>query len=436
MSPRRQLGFWIAAVVLTVMPLGVLLLQALVSGAAGVELGVVGRCQGWEVQASLWRVPGLGYLRGLPILVVGPAFAVWTRTRWPWFAWATSGLLAVNALIEPVLLAYDVVGETACWQMWEPFADWMGWQVWYLVPAVLIAATVVRWGWGLRGVVGVAVLAPVFVVAGDSGRVDVVAADCQGAKFARPARDESWVQAIGRMSPADRERAFLCSVRGEPFGSYRRVDGRADGELLWLGRRACTGKGFERRLFVQFPAEPGRVLSYLCPDRAGPALTRSQKDVDRENARRDARVNAHCRKRAPRGVTRAVFTSDGGGYYVGEFDSSAMFTAIDDGLVGVRRNGVAVTTAEHQEFCLTVRRLNTRPPVEREGWDRVVEVGIDASEPVTITTMTEEVFSSLGRGSLRIRIHVRDAGEHFSELPRERHLVEVFPGNSKKTVVY
>ncbi|GAA2640338.1 hypothetical protein SMC26_45185 [Actinomadura fulvescens] len=431
---------------LTVLPLGISLLLALMSGAKGVSIGIVGygRCPGWEIQGALWRVPGLGYLRGLPILVVGPAFVVWLRTRWRWPAWAASGLLALNALVEPVLLGYDAVTEgDSCLQLWGPFADWtMGWQLWNLLPAALIAATVMRWSRVLRGVAATAVLLSVLVVTGDRGRDEVVAIgreECRAATYAQPARNESWVEAVRRMPPHDRERAFLCSMRGGP---WQQVDERPDGELLWLGRRSCENPENMRRLFNRSPAEPGRVLAYLCPERAGPALTRSEQQVAEENARLDARKNAHCRKKVPRrdrANTKAVLTTDGGGYYVGggEMGLDPMYEAIKNGLVGVHRHGVAVTTAEHHDFCLTVRRAKARPPVERAGWDRVVEVGIDSPGPVRFTTM-EEVFGfpSVGQGSLRIRIHVRDAGESPSELPRERHLVVVFPGSSKKTVVY
>lgn len=242
-------------------------------------------------------------------------------------------------------------------------------------------------------------------------------------------QDDTWPQAISRLTPLERERAFVCSFY-ERGPKYK----RSDGELLWLGRRECKAPG---KMFW-----PG-ILAYLCPEVAAsrdPQLlvTPRQRDVafDREEARRLAFCTSKM-SRADRSRTKLVLPSEGGGYFVATADYNAMEeAAIPKRLVGVGPNGIAVSTPEDY-LCITIHILKKRPPVEVKGWDRLVEAGFDNPEknPV-ISTDSQLDVPELAPGSYRVRVHMRDLRPGSFELPRERHLVEVFPGSSKQTVVY
>ncbi|WP_243772266.1 hypothetical protein [Actinomadura barringtoniae] len=434
---RVQVLLWSAALLMTLVPLGLRLLPMGSTRGSMVFISA-GACQVWQHEFEVDTQPVIWWLREYPILLVGPAFAVWLRTRWRWVAWVTALLLTASGLLKPAMMAYDVArwGEQ-CRRLWEPTAQFMwGPLVWSLLPAVLIAATVVRrprWRWWMRVPVMIALLAPLLVVAGDrrpAPAAVVTQHECASTRQAVQGRDDTWPRAISRLTPRERERQFVCAVHGR--GPWYK---RSDGELLWLGRGECEARG---TLFW-----PG-ALAYLCPEVAAsrdPQLLVTPRQRDEEFARSQARELAYCTSKMPRSdrrMTKLVMPPEGGGYHVGVSDFDLGMAAIKDGLVAAGPNGVEVSTSE-DDLCVTLRILKKNPRVEANGWDRVVEVGFDSTGkgPALGSSDYEPEFPvKLRPGAYRVRIHMRDLSQQGAELPRERHLVEVFPGSSKRTVVY
>jgi len=433
---RAQVLLWSAALTVTVVHLGLMLLPA---GSSRWSQGFIseGACLAWQHEFEVDRQPVIWWLRECPVLLVGPAFAVWLRSRWQWVAWVTAVLLTAVGLLKPAMMAYDVArwGEQ-CRRAWEPTAQFV-WEplVWSLFPAVLIAATVIRiprWRRWMRVPVMIAVLVPLLVVAGDRRPVPAAAVtqrECLAARRAVQGRDDTVPQAINRLTQRERELQFVCVFHGQG-----RQSKRPDGELLWLGRHEC---GVPGKLF-----SPGS-LAYLCPEVAvsrDRQLLVTPRQRDEEFARWEARKLAYCTDKVPRSdrrMTKLVMAPEGGGYHVGLSDFNLGMAAINDGLVAAGRNGVAVSTSE-DDLCITVRILTKKPRVETESWDRVVELGFDSTgkDPLLGSDYQGDFRMKLRRGAYRVRIHMRDMPQQSPELPRERHLVEVFPGRSKRTVVY
>ncbi|MEU6036036.1 hypothetical protein ABZ801_11565 [Actinomadura sp. NPDC047616] len=435
-------------------------------------------CRGWWLQLELWP---LQWLAGMPFLVVGPAFAVWARTRSRVPGWTAVTILLLAGLAKPLLAAYDLAtwGE-GCAAMWEPFVpQTLGWDLYLLVPAGLIYLTVRRRrGLGRRGRVATgAALAVVLLltVGGDHRRHEIAAIgpeDCRTGLRLPQTEGVARVEAIARLPVKERERAYLCMMRGHhlryDFAEKPQYEDVDDGELLWRGRRVCahmkpegplTGAALDewRRLggFRRSRSVVDDLLAYLCPDvalRQARAAAETRRRLEREYRKEHARDEASCRRsirRDPRAVrqkTALLTTGEGGGYYISDGSSSSdpFSQAIDDGLIASSGSTAAVMTGvENDDICITVRAYRKAPPLDLKGWDRVQEVGIDSPHGTTRLYMPMDAppklppLTAAGPGPYRLRIHVRDRDKaDLVDGPVEKHLIQVFPGTSKTSILH
>lgn len=96
-------------------------------------------------------------------------------------------------------------------------------------------------------------------------------------------------------------------------------------------------------------------------------------------------------------------------------------------------------------ICVTGESYRQRPPVEKKGWDVVIEIGYTSTlGDLRFTDMNRELpdLTVGGPGNYRIRLHMRalPEEEYYDETkdpaPSEQWLIMVYPGDSKKTVRY
>ncbi|MFC9978103.1 hypothetical protein ACFVH6_45065 [Spirillospora sp. NPDC127200] len=475
MSRRTQGWSWTAALVLTALPLLFGLVVALVADKTSWIISSAGigpvDCTGWQWYTDLNWLPVWGTVRQYPIVAVATGFLLWWRVRRAEriAAWATALFLALVSLPTPLLFGLDMIRDEGCLGLWEPFVGWtLAWSGYYALPMAVVLATVLRVR--RRPVAALLALGLVLAVAGDHrpGPADgswmgvTTREDCPDRP---PLQTEKTAAAhiarIAQMPLRERERAYICMVRGFPFSptsweSAKNGDKRTDWEVLAEGRSLCRAEEEKRPLPIGRRGEPVQI-AYLCPGLAARTQAENevrQRQVAEEGKRDEARYNAYCRRlRKPGAVRQGIASAasdEGGAYYLAdeEYDETALRRAtdeaIDNGMVGVGR-GIAVLQAGETDafFCLAARAYRKPPPVELKGWDRVVEVGVDApAGRLRLGDMgTPEkglpVLTLKGPGSYRVRIHDRFAPAGTSgDLPEEAHLIVVFPGESKQTKVY
>ncbi|GAA0424913.1 hypothetical protein Acor_36830 [Acrocarpospora corrugata] len=200
----------------------------------------------------------------------------------------------------------------------------------------------------------------------------------------------------GHTRPEDREKAFLCRVRGAALGRPPMFpDTLPDEQVLGYGRLLCATSDQERRRSLLRRAGSDRSgwgaaaddLIFLCPEKIvaeRPGLLHSGiagRAAENEFA---AEENARCadpwpRVRAVRQGTAAYFLFEGGGY--GVFDAGAEIAedifgaASEDGIVA-GSSAAVMTYGENEAMCLTVKAFGSAPPPRLRGWDEVAEVGI------------------------------------------------------------
>ncbi|MFI6521106.1 hypothetical protein ACIBF1_36525 [Spirillospora sp. NPDC050679] len=465
---------WTAALVLAVLPLLYGLVVALVVDKTSWIVSNAGigpaSCTGWQWHIQLGWLPVWETVRQYPVVAVAIGFLLWWRVRRAEriAAWATALFLALVSLPTPLLFAFDMVRNPGCLSLWEPFVGWtLAWSGYYALPMAVLLATVLRIR--RRTVAALLVLGLVLAIAGDHrpGPADgswmgtTTRKDCPDRlPFQTEKTAAAHIARIARMPSRARERAYICMVRGFPFspryqGGVQEDDKRADWEVLAEGRSLCRAEE-ERRPLPYGRGEPTQI-AYLCPGLA--ARTQAENEVRQrqaaeESRRDDARYNAYCRRLRKPGTVRQgttfAMSDEGGAYYLldKEYDEAAPQQAndkaSDTGMVGVGRGVVALQAGETDAFfCLAARAYREPPPVERKGWDRIVEVGVDApAGQLRFSDMgTPEkdlpVLTLAGPGSYRVRIHDRYAPPGTSgDLPEEAHLIVVFPGKSKRTEVY
>jgi hypothetical protein len=426
-------------------------------------------CRGWRLRMELGP---LQWLTGMPFLVVGPAFALWARTRSRVPGWTAVTLLAVAGLTKPLLAAYDLAaGDEGCTALWKPLVPrTLGWDSLALVPAALIYLTVRR---RARWITAFALAAALLLtVGGDHGRREIAAIgpeDCPSGGVPLPqAQGAAGIEAIARMPVRERERAYLCMVRGHDHPAYSPAkplhEDVDDGELLWRGRRVCTRMDSQGRptpaALDEWRSLGGRarfeaVLAYLCPDvalRQARTAAETRRRLEREYQKEQAKDEASCRRsfrRDPRAVrqkTTLVTTGEGGGYYIGDgpAPSDPFGRAIKDGLIASSGSAAAVMTGvENDDFCVTVRAYRKAPPLALKGWDRVQEVGIDSPRGTAKLYLPADTppnlppLTAAGPGPYRVRLHVRNRDTAYRpDGPLETHLIQVFPGKSKKPTTH
>ncbi|MEV5831081.1 hypothetical protein AB0L25_36500 [Spirillospora sp. NPDC052242] len=429
--------------------------------SAGVAIAFIGsyECWGWMHRSDLWSVPGYTLLRHSPWAIVLPAFVVWLVTRRRAVGWTAVALLAPVLLAEPALFGYDVTrwGQT-CVERWYPFgAGQVFWQVYGLVPLALVLAATYRPGTNVaRTAAALLVTAPLLTATGDRDRPVPLSSPeaCKRAEQPFRSPDEVRVQAVADMPERERKLAYLCAMRdyntrfpgSKPLSTS--TDGRSDTFLLNEGRRAC-----EEQVPSHYTWQPAlQQYVYLCPDVAAVRLQkqkRAQVKAAEEYEREQAKVEAFCERKTPDAEIRPVreYTDVlmGGlmrAYHLGEFpDGTSYDGSMPDELV-VSEGGMAtVTTGTEDGVCLTVRAYRAEPPPDLDGWERVVEVGFDSPDGRTVITQPDgppglPPVTVAGPGRYRLRLHVSGRGEPDSwPLPAQRHLLVVYPGESRKTEV-
>ncbi|MFI6299257.1 hypothetical protein ACIBEJ_47235 [Nonomuraea sp. NPDC050790] len=107
-----------------------------------------------------------------------------------------------------------------------------------------------------------------------------------------------------------------------------------------------------------------------------------------------------------------------------------------DGLVASLPGRLMVLSQPDFGLCVTVETYRRRPPVETEGWDRVIEVGYES--PTGEIVLRDDMFGTElpdlaldGRaGYYRIRVHY-DLFKTGGELKGQRMLIMAYPGKLK-----
>lgn len=375
-------------------------------------------------------------------------------------------LVGPVAAAEPVLFGYDVARwGRACVDLW--ITPWPGRQItWWsgrLVLAALLLATVYRPGARVvRAVSGALVLGLMLCAGGDREPSRVLIAgpeDCDKVQYVPSQGSATLVASVKRFSEEERKLAYLCTARGlpgmRPLGRAEPEKGVSEGVLLDLGRRACRGEepwppGELRRRGVHWPSFT--EMAYLCPETVAARLREQERRraaFEAEYKKEEAKERAYCRRTVPEGpkavreFTEVMYGGESRSYFVGA-GGDPLDRALADGLVGGDGRSVTVLTGTEGDLCLTVRAYRKAPPPGLKGWERVAEVGFDSpdgrSEVGSMNGPTElPAVTVAGPGSCRLRVYVRGRNKPETispEMPAEKHLLVVFPGESKKQKVF
>jgi hypothetical protein len=126
-------------------------------------------------------------------------------------------------------------------------------------------------------------------------------------------------------------------------------------------------------------------------------------------------------------------------------DLSSLDRALVNKVVGAAPGDLTILTADTDtHVCVAVEAYEKRPPVEVEGWEKVVEVGYKSTDGEMVFLDEEgEVEEGLpdlaihDAGRYRVRVHMRGAKAALADDgdARQAFLVIVYPGASKGTVV-
>ncbi|MBN6057489.1 hypothetical protein JYK22_36535, partial [Nonomuraea sp. RK-328] len=270
----------------------------------------------------------------------------------------------------------------------------------------------------------------------------------------------------------ERETAFICANRQRLAfnGRYAHIP---DVHLVKFGRRLCQislrndpremHTVMETRGFVVNTEENAKALGYLCP-----ALNRRRWTEDEAVRQREHDVLATAERRcaaAPRHRprTRPVLR-DRKMLWVAALNTldiweegsedvvhpSSLDKASANKVVGATPGDLTILTADTDtHVCVAVEAYDRRPPVEVEGWEKVVEVGYRSTTGEMLFTGEDEdgnmvVVDELpdlairGAGHYRVRVHMRGAKAALADDgdARQQFLVVVYPGASGRTQVY
>ncbi|MDF5759163.1 hypothetical protein [Spongiactinospora sp. TRM90649] len=268
----------------------------------------------------------------------------------------------------------------------------------------------------------------------------------------------------GDTRPEDRERAFLCHARSTMDGMDPSFpDEVPDQRILAYGRALCAARDVEAEQAL--PPAPGggrrsraydaSRLVFLCPEIIGaeqPGLLRGSAQVRQDTRDFIAEENARCadpwpRVRAHRQGTVAYFLGEGGGYYIYDDKTDVEDTGESDtrdrkdGFMEVTETGAVVETwIENEPLCVTAKAFRSAPPLRAKGWALVSEVGVRSRSGRLAVPQSGELggpsatelpnLAAAGPGRYRVRLYVRDDGEHPIE-----HLIVTYPGRSDKRVI-
>ncbi|WP_346149706.1 hypothetical protein [Nonomuraea recticatena] len=467
MLRRSSLVLWALALALTALPYAISLTM---EGSGFIAMSMAATCPGFELHSDVSMALLPLYVVPEPLIAL-VGFGLWLllvrkgRPRWG----RAAGWLAAVGVTWPTLLklgfaAVDLVGDEGCRQTWAPFfrgamsITWTAGDA--LALALILVAVRVRRttprGWIARTAGAVlAVLLLVGLQTGDSvvGKVTEAAEE-----KCRPWNLRHGTRPAGR---TDRETAFVCVARRNSRLLPRRFRDVPDAELVAFGRSLCGAsmradpKELERlrgETGVTLGIETTQALALLCPD----VDAREQAEEKRQDAENDgfiatakkrcASLPPHRPRIRPAVQGAASMWSDYGAVtaFEGEEppEGAALDKAFGNDLVGAAEGELAILTAdEAMHVCVTVEGYGTRPPVEREGWEKVVEIGY--TSPEGELTHWAEAAADLpnplvkGPGRYRVRVHMRgaDAAMKDDGDARQRFLVMIFPGSSRRTEI-
>ncbi|MFI6599994.1 DUF3488 domain-containing protein [Nonomuraea sp. NPDC050536] len=347
------------------------------------------------------------YYGGLPVVVAG-LLAVWLSARLgrPRWGRVAARVLAVALLLcfgrQPLGFAVDLVVDRDCLGMWGPGVSF------FVLPALaptlaavfmLLAVRQARPAWPRRLAV---FLTPVVLVAA------LTSADL--ARGRKPIRDTECAREAGQA-------AYLCWARSLDRAAFTRKN---DASLLAYGTELCG------RYMRDDPDVMGMGygLSAICPevqkkiDGAQAAKDREYREWKASEERACGATRPHRPLVKPHSVVRRTMWPDYGIIEAYEGDGEPS----DDVLDRAQRNRLAAAVPGHAIIlvfadattCATVETYTRRPPMERKGWDRVVE--LDYRSPtghlVFGSLMGGEELPDLayaGKGRYRIRVHVENA---------------------------
>lgn len=119
-------------------------------------------------------------------------------------------------------------------------------------------------------------------------------------------------------------------------------------------------------------------------------------------------------------------------------------------LVGATPGDLTILTADtDKHVCVAVEAYARRPPVEVEGWEKVVEVGYRSTAGEMVFTGEDDDGNMIevdelpdlairGTGRYRVRVHMRGAKAALADDgdARQHFLVVVYPGDSRQTEIY
>ncbi|MFF4624020.1 hypothetical protein [Nonomuraea jabiensis] len=385
-------------------------------------------------------LPPLWYT-GAPAVVLGFA-AHWLGTRLgrPRIGRVTARVAAGIVLavygVRPLAFLVDVAIDRSCVSRWggpEGVAFSLDWTVAPTLAALCVLAAVrrprhrlrallraqlraqLRARWVRRTAAGGVVLAVLALVpVADLASGPVAELRCEGGHpLDSPLR-------TGRT-------AFMCGAR-----MSGRFPTMPDHLLLAYGRRQCAA--YPRS------AEHMSFMAPICPPAAADLRRESTAERD-AYARREAVAQAGCERARHRPRIRPVrvgrvreFSEIGMEAYEDHVDTSQEDPVLHGDLVGSVPGRLAISFSPEDEACVTAESYRRRPPVEVEGWDKVIEVGYQSPggdlrprDPMDSPELPN--LAVAGKGHYRVRVHYRDAGtlQHL--------LIMVYPGRGDQVAV-
>ncbi|MER5425397.1 hypothetical protein [Streptosporangium roseum] len=255
----------------------------------------------------------------------------------------------------------------------------------------------------------------------------------------------------------DRVLSFLCAVRKNramPVG----LTAMSDRELLGYVLREVCGvivrddRGEIRRFLDGTGIDVTAIddPAYVCPD-----VRRKEKADERravaEYRRKIAALRERCARRTASGgrpvrrTTKMIYTQHG--VIEGGEEGGRGPAKIVADLVEVAPGSLVIMTgAEEGHACVTFEAYRERPSPRTRGWEQVVEVGYRSpagslafGDGGDIDRREFGGFSLAGKGSYRVRIHVRGRDRAREEIGpsegTEEYLIMIYPGTGGKAVV-
>ncbi|MGW4469946.1 hypothetical protein ACWENQ_09755 [Nonomuraea sp. NPDC004354] len=463
MLRRSSIVLWAVALVLIVVREGAAFLAE-----PGLAIIAGQPCPGFDLHGEVGMALLPLAVVPQPVIVL-TGFGLWLllmRRRSPrWgraVGWLTGFGLTWGSLMTLGFAAVDLAVDAECARSWAPFFALDGFALWnacdvlagvLILVAVRVPRTRPRGRIARAAVAAASGLLLLALHNGDGVVGKVTQADAEGCGRWRLSYGDQPV------SRADRERAFVCVARREEYVVPRTFAERPDAELVAFGRSLCRASmradpGEIERLRARTGVDVAgfgttQALALLCPE----VDAREQAERQRQDAENDA-FNATAKERCATGPPHrprirpavrgtAPVWSDFGAVTAVEnedWNGASLDKAFGNDLVGAVDGEVSVLTAdEAMHVCVTVEGYGRRPPVERAGWEKVVEIGY-TSPTGELSTWEDETFPDplvKGPGRYRIRVHVRGSAAALEEDgdARQRFLVMVYPGESRRTVV-